>query len=71
MLNVLKQCQKELKEFPEDVKGDLADAIARLEAGHMLSMPLSRPMPSASAKGYMKLRFRDLIPEAAPIEQIQ
>jgi phage-related protein len=37
---------------------DLADAIARLERGHMLIMPLSRPMPSVAA-GVNELRFRD------------
>ena len=58
MVHVLKQCRKELNEFPEDVKGDLADAIARLEEGHGLSMPLSRPMPSIG-KGVHELRFRD------------
>jgi phage-related protein len=36
----------------------LADAIARLEEGHMLSMPLSRPMPSIG-KGVHELRFKD------------
>lgn len=58
MLNILKQCSKEIAEFPEDVRGDLADAIARLEEGHMLSMPLSRPMPSIG-KGVHELRFKD------------
>ncbi|MBI3555317.1 MAG: type II toxin-antitoxin system RelE/ParE family toxin [Deltaproteobacteria bacterium] len=58
MLNVHKNCRKELDDFPEDVRGDLADAIARLEMGHMLSMPLSRPIPSIG-KGVHELRFRD------------
>ena len=58
MVTVLKQCGKELNDFPEEVKGELADAVARLEIGHMLSMPLSRPMPSIS-KGVHELRFRD------------
>ncbi len=58
MLNILKQCQRELDDFPEDVKGELADAIARLELGNMLSMPLSRPMPSIG-KGVHEFRFRD------------
>ena len=42
MLMILKQCERELQEWPEDVKGDLADAIARLERFQTLSMPLSR-----------------------------
>ncbi len=58
MLEVLKQCGRELDEWPEDVRGELADAIARLERGHLLSMPLSRPMPSIGA-GVHELRFRD------------
>ena len=57
MLNVLKQCERELAEWPVDVRGDLADAMARLERGHVLSMPLSRPMPSIGS-GVHELRFR-------------
>lgn len=58
MLQVLPQCQKEIKEFPEEVRGELADALARLNEGHTLAMPLSRPMPSIG-KGVHELRFRD------------
>lgn len=58
MINILKQCRKEIREFPDDVRGDLADALARLEEGHVLSMPLSRPMPSIG-NGVHELRFRD------------
>lgn len=58
MIQPLKQCLKEIEEFPEDVKADLADALARLDEGHTLSMPLSRPMPSIG-KGVHELRFRD------------
>ena len=57
MLNILKQCRKEILEFPEDVREDIADAMARLEEGHTLSMPLSRPMPSIG-RGVHELRFR-------------
>ncbi len=57
MLNVLKQCARELGDFPEDVRGNLADAIARLELGQVLSMPLSRPMPGIG-RGVHELRFR-------------
>ena len=49
---------KEIAEFPQDVREDLADALARLDEGHTLSMPLSRPMPSIG-KGVHELRFRD------------
>ena len=58
MLTVLKQCRKELDGLPDEVKGDLADAVAQLELGHALSMPLSRPMPSIG-KGVHELRLRD------------
>ncbi len=58
MLTILKQCERELEDWPEEVRGELADVIARLERGHMLSMPLSRPMPSIGS-GIHELRFRD------------
>lgn len=58
MIEILRACEKELKEFPEEVRGDLADALARLDAGLILSMPLSRPMPSIRP-GVHELRFRD------------
>lgn len=57
-LSILKQCEKELERWPEEVRGELADAVARLERGHTLSMPLSRPMPSIGS-GVHELRFRD------------
>jgi hypothetical protein len=57
-LEILKQCDKELEAWPEDVREDLADVIARLERGQMLSMPLSRPMPSIGP-GVHELRFKD------------
>lgn len=58
VLEIVKQCQKELEKWPEEVREDLADAVARLERGHQLSMPLSRPMPSIGS-GVHELRFRD------------
>jgi phage-related protein len=42
---ILKPCRKEIKALPEEIRGDVADALARLDAGLALSMPLSRPMP--------------------------
>jgi phage-related protein len=54
----LKQCQIEIEEFPLAVREELADALARLDEGHTLSMPLSRPMPSIG-RGVHELRFRD------------
>ena len=58
MVSILKQCEKELKEFPEVVREDLADALALLEEGVNLSMPLSRPMP-AIGKGVHELRLKE------------
>lgn len=58
MINVLKGCRREIEELPEEVRGDLADALARLDAGLVLSMPLSRPMPSIG-RGVHELRLRD------------
>jgi phage-related protein len=54
----LRQCEKEVGKWPDDVREDLADAIARLERGHTLSMPLSRPMPSIGP-GVHELRLKD------------
>ncbi len=56
MIGILKQCQRELERFPLVVREDLADALARLDEGLAISMPLSRPMPSIG-KGVHELRF--------------
>ncbi len=58
MIQALKQCQKEIEEFPQDIREDLTDMLARLDAGLMLSMPMSRPMPSVGRKIY-ELRLKD------------
>ena len=58
MIHILKNCQKEVLKLPEGIRGDLADALARLDEGHKLSLPLSRPMPSIG-KGVHELRLRD------------
>lgn len=58
MIQILKACSKEIKDFPDEIKEDLIDALARLNEGHNLSMPLSRPMPSIGS-GVHELRFRD------------
>ena len=58
MLHIVKACQKELSGLSEEVRGDLADAIARLEEGQKLAMPLSRPMPSIAPRVH-ELRLRD------------
>jgi phage-related protein len=51
-------CKKELQGIPERVREDLADALAKLEVGLSLSMPLSRPMPSIGSRVH-ELRLRD------------
>jgi phage-related protein len=51
-------CEREIRRLPEGVRGDLADALARLDAGLMLAMPLSRPM-FGIAHGVYELRLRD------------
>ena len=58
MIRVLRQCHREIADLPEQIRGDLADALARLDAGLSLSMPLSRPMPSIG-RGAHELRLRD------------
>jgi phage-related protein len=55
---ILKPCRKEIEAFPEEIRGDLADALARLDAGLTLSLPLSRPMP-AIGRGVHELRLKD------------
>lgn len=58
MVIVLPACQRELQRFPEEIRGDLADALARLDAGQTLTMPLSRPMPIIGI-GVHELRLKD------------
>jgi phage-related protein len=55
---VLPACQRELLSFPDDIRGDLADALARLDGGLLLSMPLSRPMPIIGTRVH-ELRLKD------------
>ncbi len=58
MIRLLRQCRREIADLPDRIRGDLADALARLDAGLSLSMPLSRPMPSIG-RGAHELRLRD------------
>jgi phage-related protein len=51
-------CRRELKKFPVSIRADLADALARLDEGLNLSMPLSRPMPGIGP-GVHELRLKD------------
>jgi phage-related protein len=47
-----------LRGFPEEVRRAFGKAIYDLQAGHTLTMPLSRPMPTLGA-GVAELRIRD------------
>lgn len=58
MITVLPACQREVQQFPEAIRGDLADALARLDTGQSLTMPLSRPMPTIG-QGAHELRLKD------------
>lgn len=58
MVVIVPACRREIEVLPEEVRGDLADALARLDAGLLLSMPLSRPMPSIG-RGVHELRLTD------------
>jgi phage-related protein len=58
MIEIIRACEKEIAALPEMIREDLADALARLDAGLVLSMPLSRPMPDIG-KGVHELRLRD------------
>ena len=58
MIVIVGPCQREVLTFPAEVRGDLADALARLDVGMKLFMPLSRPMPSIG-RGVHELRLKD------------
>lgn len=58
MIVVVPACRREIERLPDEVRGDLADALARLDAGLRLSMPLSRPMPSIG-RSVHELRMKD------------
>jgi phage-related protein len=47
-----------IRSFPEDVRQELGKAIYDLQKGEVLTMPLSRPMPSIEP-GAPELRIRD------------
>lgn len=55
---LLPQCQRDISDFPEEIRGEIVDCIALLRSGMLLSMPLSRPMPSVG-KGVHELRLKD------------
>ena len=47
-----------IRSFPKDVRRELGKAIFDLQQGAVLTMPLSRPMPSIE-QGAAELRIRD------------
>jgi phage-related protein len=47
-----------IRSFPEDVRQELGKAIYDLQKGEVLTMPLSRPMPSIGPAA-AELRIRD------------
>ena len=47
-----------IRAFPKEVRRELGKAVFDLQMGAVLTMPLSRPMPSV-APGVEELRFRD------------
>ena len=56
-VEILDACLKELRSFPKEVLRDFLDATAKLETGLILSMPLSRSLPSLGA-GVHELRLK-------------
>jgi len=53
---ILKQAKRELRDAPPDVIQDVFALFEDLAAGKVLSMPVSRPLPSI-AKGLHELRL--------------
>lgn len=47
-----------IREFPDEIKRAMGEAILKLQYGVTLTMPLSRPMPSV-ASGVAELRVKD------------
>ena len=57
MVIVHPSCRCEIAALSDEIRGDLADAVARLDAGLAVSMPLSRPMP-VIGRGAHELRLK-------------
>lgn len=55
---VLKQCQKEIEEFPLGVKEQLSDYLELLAIGEVLMPPATKAL-SSIAKGLHELRMKD------------
>jgi phage-related protein len=58
VIGISAPCPREIKELPASMRGDLADTLARLDAGLGLSMPLLRPIPGIR-RGVHELRVKD------------
>jgi phage-related protein len=54
---ILEPCRRQIRKFPDELRMDLADALARLDEGETLAMPLSRPMPILGPRAH-ELRLR-------------
>ena len=57
-VEILDVCKKELRKFPDEIIAEFIDAVAKLEIGLNLSMPLSKQMPSIG-KQVHELRLKD------------
>ncbi|MDP7322050.1 MAG: type II toxin-antitoxin system RelE/ParE family toxin [Bacteriovoracaceae bacterium] len=55
---VLDVCKKEMAHFPKEILGEFVDAVALLDEGIILNMPLSKAMPSIG-KNVHELRLKD------------
>jgi len=56
MVVFARACRKEIQVLPEAIRVDVAESMSRLDAGELLSMPLSRPMPEVG-RGVHELRL--------------
>lgn len=56
---VLKQCQKEIQNFPIRIREQLSDYLELLSIGEVLMPPASKSLSSIS-KGLHELRMRDV-----------
>ncbi|MFT5041792.1 MAG: phage-related protein [Hyphomicrobiaceae bacterium] len=58
MIIIVDACRREIQRMPISIREDSPDALARLDEGHALAMPLSRPMPTIGS-GVHELRLKD------------
>ncbi|MCB9091210.1 MAG: type II toxin-antitoxin system RelE/ParE family toxin [Halobacteriovoraceae bacterium] len=55
---ILSACEKEIKDFPEEIKLALFELVSDLSSGLSLSMPVSKRMTSMG-HGVSELRLKD------------